>query len=191
MHSFSWKVLLACSLLIPVASFADTPAAKSTPAMEVGPASTATPAPPVKPMPPGPPAAHPMAPAPPAPPAPAPPAVEPAHAINPSTVVRKSLVRITVTSQDPNYRVPWFPGSTGGGVGAGFVIDGQRILTNAHVISNARFITVEKDNDPKKYIGHVQFVGHDCDLAIVKFSDADQEGFFKGTIPLEFGGIPE
>ena len=192
MHSFSWKVLLACSLLIPVAAIADTPAAKSTPstpAPEVGPASTATPAPPVKPAPPGPPAAQPIPPAPPAPPPPA--AEEPAHAVNPASVVRKSLVRITVTSQDANYRVPWFPGNTGGGVGAGFVIDGDRVMTNAHVISNARFITVEKDNDPKKYIGHVEFVGHDCDLAVVKIEDGDQKDFFKGTIPLQFGGIPE
>ena len=105
--------------------------------------------------------------------------------------MRKSLVRITVTTQDANYRVPWFPGNTGGGIGAGFVIDGERILTNAHVISNAKFITVEKDNDPTKYIGHVQFVAHDCDLAVVKVEAPEQEKFFNGTIPLEFGGVPE
>ena len=47
-----------------------------------------------------------------------------ALAATPAAVVRKSLVRITVTSQDPNYKVPWVPGAIGGGVGAGFVIDG-------------------------------------------------------------------
>lgn len=113
------------------------------------------------------------------------------HAETPAATVRKSLVRITVTSQDANYKVPWVPGNTGGGVGAGFVIDGNRVMTNAHVISNARFITVEKDNDPKKYVAHVEFVGHDCDLAVLKFAKEDEETFFKGTIPLQFGGIPE
>src|SRR5947209_8705386 len=63
---------------------------------------------------------------------------------NTPAVIRKSLARITTTSQDPNYKVPWTPGTIGGGVGAGFVIDGQRIMTNAHVVSNARFLTVEK-----------------------------------------------
>jgi S1-C subfamily serine protease len=112
-----------------------------------------------------------------------------AEADTPATVVRKSLVRITVTTQDANYKVPWVPGNIGGGVGAGFVIDGKRIMTNAHVVSNARFLIVEKDNDPKKYIAHVQFVGHDCDLAVLKIED--EENFFKGTIPLQFGGLPE
>ena len=112
-------------------------------------------------------------------------------AATPAAEVRKSLVRITVTSQDPNYKVPWVPGNTGGGVGAGFVIDGQRVMTNAHVISNARFISIEKDNDPRRYIAHVQFVGHDCDLAVLKIEKKDEEGFFTGTVPLKFGGIPE
>lgn len=102
--------------------------------------------------------------------------------------IRKSLVRITTTSQDPNYRAPWTPGSISGGVGTGFVISGERILTNAHVVSNARFLSVEKENDPKKYVATVQFVGHDCDLAVLKIADP---GFFKNTVPLSLGGIPE
>ncbi len=111
-----------------------------------------------------------------------------ALAVTPAAEVRKSLVRITVTSQDANYKVPWLPGGISGGVGAGFVIDGQRVMTNAHVISNARFIKVEKDNDPKQYVAKVEFVAHDCDLAILKIDDAN---FFKNTIPLQLGGIPE
>ena len=60
---------------------------------------------------------------------------------------------------------------------------------NTHVVSNARLLIVEKDNDPKKYVAHVQFVGHDCDLAVLTVEDPDN--FFKGTIPLQFGGLPE
>lgn len=111
-----------------------------------------------------------------------------APAVTPAAEVRKSLVRITVTEQEPNYKVPWVPGRIGGGVGAGFVIDGERIMTNAHVVSNARFLTVEKDNDPKKYTARVEFIGHDCDLAVLKIVEP---GFFKKTVPLKFGGIPE
>src|ERR1700736_5310235 len=78
--------------------------------------------------------------------------------------IRKSLVRISTTSQDPDYKVPWNPGTMSGGVGAGFVIDGNRILTNAHVVSNARFISVQRENDPRQYSGQVKFIAHDCDL---------------------------
>jgi len=106
----------------------------------------------------------------------------PARAIS-ITEVRKSLVRITATAQEPNYRIPWNPGSVGGGTGAGFVIEGNRILTNAHVVSNARFISVERENDPKHYIAQVQHIGHDCDLAVLTVSEAK---FFEGTVALSF-----
>ena len=102
--------------------------------------------------------------------------------------VRKSVVRITTTSQDPDYKVPWNPGNIDRGIGAGFIIGGPRIITNAHVISNARFITVERENDPKKYPAHVKFVGHDCDLAVLEVRDPD---FYKGLKPLDIGGIPQ
>ena len=101
--------------------------------------------------------------------------------------IHKSLVRITTTSQDPDYRVPWNPGNITVGIGAGFVIDGNRILTNAHVVSNGRLIVVEKENDPKEYIGKVEFIGSDCDLAVVKVQDSN---FYKGTAPVHFGGLP-
>lgn len=102
--------------------------------------------------------------------------------------VARSLVRIEATFQEPNYRVPWNPGEVSSGVGAGFVIAGNRILTNAHVVSNVRFITVAKEGDPKPYRAKVSLVGHDCDLALLVPEDPS---FFKGMAPLEFGGIPE
>jgi S1-C subfamily serine protease len=101
--------------------------------------------------------------------------------------IRKSLVRITTTSQEADYKAPWNPGSMTVGVGAGFVIEGERIMTNAHVVSNARFIVVEKEDDPERYPAAVQFIGHDCDLAVLRVLD---KGFFQNTRPLGFGGIP-
>lgn len=106
------------------------------------------------------------------------------HALAISIVeIRKSLVRITTTSQEPNYRIPWTPGNISGGTGAGFVISGNRILTNAHVVSNARFLSVERENDPKHYIARTLFVAHDCDLAVLTVADPK---FFDGTVPLPF-----
>ena len=101
--------------------------------------------------------------------------------------IRKSLARISNTTQEPNYRQPWLSGFTGGGSGTGWVVAKERILTNAHVVSNTRFLTLEKENDPKKYTAEVEFVAHDCDLALLKVKDPS---FFKGTIPLEIGDIP-
>jgi len=97
--------------------------------------------------------------------------------------VRKSLVHVTTTAQEPNWRVPWNPGPVGTGVGTGFVIKGNRILTNAHVVSNARFIAVQRENDPKRYIAKVEHVGHDCDLAVLTVAE---EAFFVGAVALNF-----
>src|SRR5262249_15282771 len=52
----------------------------------------------------------------------------------PNGPIQKSLVRITATSVDPDYKAPWNAGALQRGVGAGFVISGNRIMTNAHVV---------------------------------------------------------
>ena len=105
----------------------------------------------------------------------------------PNGPVQKSLVRITATSVDPDYKAPWNAGSLQRGVGAGFVISGNRIMTNAHVVANSRYITVEREGDPNKYPAQVQFIANDCDLALITVPAKD---FFKNMPPLKLGGIP-
>ena len=102
--------------------------------------------------------------------------------------IRKSLCRINNTAQEFNYRVPWLPGQLGGGSGTGWVVKKDRVMTNAHVVSNAKLLTVEKENDPKKYVATVEFIAHDCDLAQLKVEDPD---FWKETKPLDLGPVPE
>jgi S1-C subfamily serine protease len=116
-----------------------------------------------------------------------PPAVIVAPPARPNGPIQKSLVRITATEVEPDYRAPWNSGGVQRGIGAGFVIDGNRIMTNAHVVSNSRYLTVERDGDPNKYPATVLFVAHDCDLALLKVASPD---FFKNMLPLTFGGIP-
>src|ERR1700737_1832328 len=106
----------------------------------------------------------------------------------PNGPIQKSLVRITATEVEPDYRAPWNAGALQRGVGAGFVVDGNRIMTNAHVVSNSRFLTVERDGDPNKYPAKVMFVAHDCDLALIT---VDAPNFYKNMLALKFGGIPE
>ena len=102
--------------------------------------------------------------------------------------IPKSLCRITNTAQEFNYRVPWIPGQMSGGSGTGWLVKKDRLITNAHVVSNAKLLTVEKENDPKKYVATVEYIAHDCDLALLKVEDPD---FWKGTKPLALGGVPE
>ncbi len=101
--------------------------------------------------------------------------------------LRKSLVKIFTTVQNPNYYEPWKVDAQFSVSGSGCVLPGHRILTNAHVVSNQIFIEVLKEGDAKKYIAHKEFVAHDCDLAVLTVDDPK---FFQGTQPVKFGDLP-
>ncbi len=100
----------------------------------------------------------------------------------------KSVVQLSIVQQEYDYTTPWKKSAMSRGIGSGFIIEGNRILTNAHNVSNARYLEVKKQNLAKRYPAGVQFVGHDCDLAIVTVFDLD---FYKDMVPLEFGPLPQ
>ncbi len=101
--------------------------------------------------------------------------------------VRRALVRINVVSQRPDYALPWNPGDIATNTGTGFLIEGGRILTNAHVTSDAKLIVLEKEDDPRRFEARVKFAGHDCDLALLEALDPS---FYEGMTPLPLGGVP-
>lgn len=98
-------------------------------------------------------------------------------------LIAPSTVKIYSTMQTDNFSNPWQASLPAQGSGSGFVIHGKRILTNAHVISNSRFLEVQKNGDPKRYIARVLFAGHDCDLAVLDVADPR---FYEGTPPVSF-----
>ncbi len=103
------------------------------------------------------------------------------------SAVYKSVLRIEVATQVPDYETPWNSGRFGGGIGTGFLIGKNRILTNAHVVSNARRVLVTVHGSPKKYPAKVEFIAHDCDLALLSVEDfKDLESF----PAFEFGEVP-
>src|ERR1044072_7273153 len=112
----------------------------------------------------------------------------PPLASRPNGNIHERLVRSTATEVEPDYRAPWNSGAIQRGIGAGFVIEGNRIMTNAHVVSNSRYLTVERDGDPNKYPATGLLVAPGCGLALLKVASRD---FFKNMIPLKFGGIPD
>ena len=94
---------------------------------------------------------------------------------------RASVVKITVSTQGGNYSQPWQGQRVSGGSGSGFIIKGKRILTNAHLIADAKFIQVQREGDAERYRANVAFAAHDCDLAILT---VESDAFFDDTRPL-------
>lgn len=99
----------------------------------------------------------------------------------------KSVVMLLIVKQEYDFSAPWKKGPMTQGVGSGFIIEGNRILTNAHNVADQRYIEVKKQNLAKRFPAQVEFVGHDCDLAVVTVPDPE---FFVETVPLEFGNLP-
>ena len=99
-----------------------------------------------------------------------------------------SVVKIFATRNTIDYVNPWQSRGVQEITGSGCIIQGNRILTNAHVVNQNTFIQVRRESSQKKYIAKVETVGNDCDLAILRVDDPE---FFNGVLPLEIGELPE
>ncbi|KAJ8466287.1 hypothetical protein OPV22_028839 [Ensete ventricosum] len=98
-----------------------------------------------------------------------------------------SVVKVFTVSSSPNYFLPWQNKAQRESMGSGFVIPGQRIVTNAHVVADHTFVLVRKHGSPTKYKAEIQAVGHECDLALLT---VDSKEFWDGMNFLELGDIP-
>lgn len=104
----------------------------------------------------------------------------------PSDIYR-SVLRLEVATQIPDYETPWNSGRFSGGIGTGFLIGKNRILTNAHVVSNERRVLVTVYGSPKKYPAKVVHIAHDCDLALLEVEDFKD---FESFPTFQFGDVP-
>lgn len=97
---------------------------------------------------------------------------------------RASVIQIFVVGQAESYATPWKRPAPQRWGGSGFFLGDSRIMTNAHVIADAKRILVKRADRVKKYEARVLFAGHDCDLGMITVDDAE---FFEGMQPLEIG----
>ncbi|MCT8335501.1 serine protease [Leptospira sp. 85282-16] len=102
--------------------------------------------------------------------------------------IRKSVVQIRVFSQAKDPFSPWMSSGISASTGSGFLISKNRILTNAHVVSNAKFMETQRNNQTEWYELKVLFIAHDCDLALLEVSDPE---FYNDSNYLELGTLPE
>lgn len=101
--------------------------------------------------------------------------------------VKDSIVKIFTVTNEADFNAPW-SSSVSGGTGSGCIIDGERILTNAHVVSDATYVEILKNGEIKRYEAEVLSIAHEADLALITVKD---KSFFENTKSLEIGQLPE
>ena len=95
--------------------------------------------------------------------------------------VEDSVVKIFATARGPDLGKPWTKQSPREITGSGMVIEGKRILTNAHVVLYASQIQVQANQAGDKLFATVEAIAPGIDLAVLKLDD---ETFFDAHPPL-------
>jgi S1-C subfamily serine protease len=103
----------------------------------------------------------------------------PAEAV--SHTVENAVVKIFSTMRYPDPFRPWTKQAPADATGSGIVIEGKRILTNAHVVLYASQVQIQGNQAGDKISATVEAVAPGIDLAVLKLDD---ETFFDTHPPL-------
>ena len=95
--------------------------------------------------------------------------------------VQNSVVKVFATVRMPDLFKPWSKQSPQEISGSGVVIEGKRILTNAHMVLYANQIQVQANQSGDKVSATVAAIAPGIDLALLKLDD---ESFFAAHAPL-------
>jgi S1-C subfamily serine protease len=98
--------------------------------------------------------------------------------------IRPSVVKVSSAQRLPDFLRPWTKSPSRDISGTGFVIDGKRIVTNAHVVSYASQIYVQPYQSAEKLPAKIAAISIPMDLAILNVED---EEFFaqRPALPLD------
>jgi S1-C subfamily serine protease len=102
--------------------------------------------------------------------------------LNAQDNIRDLVVKIHAVHHTPDVLRPWTKNSPQQVKGSGVVIEGKRILTNAHVVRYASQIYVQPNQSAERIPAHVEAMTPSMDLAVLKLDD---ESFFdkRGSLP--------
>jgi S1-C subfamily serine protease len=89
--------------------------------------------------------------------------------------VENSVVKVFATVRYPDVSKPWTKQGPSDVSGSGVVIEGRRILTNAHVVQYSSQVQVQADQAGDKIGAKVEYIAPTIDLAVLKLDD---ETFF-------------
>src|SRR5689334_22390060 len=98
-----------------------------------------------------------------------------------SSIVENSVVKVFSTVRYPDFFKPWTKQAPSEVTGTGVVIEGKRILSNAHVVLYSSQVQIQANQAGDKISATVEAVAPGIDLAVLKLDD---ESFFDSHPPL-------
>ena len=107
---------------------------------------------------------------------------------NRASPIGPNVVNVHVIVDAPDLLVPWQTEGIQHASGSGVVLDGRRVLTNAHVVENAVAIEVKRAGRAARYPARVSFVSDDADLAVL---EVPNKRFFEDVNPIPIGEMPQ
>ena len=75
------------------------------------------------------------------------------------------VLKVFCTHCEPNYELPWAMTPQRQSTSSAFVIQGRRILTNAHSVEHYTSVALKKRYSDTKYPAKVVAIGNECDIA--------------------------
>lgn len=102
--------------------------------------------------------------------------------------IRDSVVKIEVTRRAPDMVRPWAKQSPQEASGSGVVLDGGRVLTNAHVVLYASRVLIQPYESAEKIPARVVGVAPGIDLALLELEEAAEQPL--PSLPLA-DGLPD
>jgi S1-C subfamily serine protease len=88
--------------------------------------------------------------------------------------IKKSVVKIFSSQSPPNMFRPWEITPPSDATGSGVLIEGNRILTNAHVVNYAQQIYVQPHESSDKLDATIEFIAPECDLATLTIDEPEE-----------------
>lgn len=99
-----------------------------------------------------------------------------------STKLTNTVVKVFSTARLPDLYKPWTRQAPKEVTGSGVVIEGERILTNAHVVAYASQVQIQANQAGERLSAHVVAIAPGIDLAVLKIDD---QAFFRSHPPVE------
>jgi S1-C subfamily serine protease len=106
-----------------------------------------------------------------------------------SAQLESAVVRIFSTARQPDLYRPWNKAAPTDSTGSGVIIEGNRILTNAHVVNYASKVEVRAKEGGDRMAARVIAIARGIDLAVLELEDTSF--FVNRTPPVRASVLPE